>query len=401
MAANDIGFEEEYENSDETNDLTDEEEIIRFYFHRGFHYEEILNFLQKFHDKEMSLSTLKRRIKKYGLQRKNSDYDLDVVRDAVRSLLDGPGCCRGYRAIWHTLQMNGITVPRVVVAELLRELDPEGVQERSRHRLKRRVYRNPGPNYSWHCDGYDKLKPYGFPIHGCIDGWSRKILWLYVTQSNNQPNNIAMYYLEAVQQYNGCPIDFITDLGTENGLAVAIHIFFRNDPNSHRYVSSPCNQRIEGWWSFLRKDQTSWWMNFFKDLVDAGTLDLTLSLHTECLWFCFAALLQENLNEVKENWNSHYIRKSRYDTLQGRPDSLYYLPELHNGRSNLHLPVPEEEKLYAREHIISDYTGQNDFQRYFTYIVESNSLEKPSHWRDALELYHVLINCANNGEIVV
>jgi hypothetical protein len=30
MAANNIGFEEEYENSDETNDLTDEEEITRF-----------------------------------------------------------------------------------------------------------------------------------------------------------------------------------------------------------------------------------------------------------------------------------------------------------------------------------------------------------------------------------
>jgi hypothetical protein len=70
MPANNIGFEEEYENSDETNDLTDEEEIVRFYFHRGFRYEEILNFLQKFHDKEMSLSTLKCRIKKYGLQRK-------------------------------------------------------------------------------------------------------------------------------------------------------------------------------------------------------------------------------------------------------------------------------------------------------------------------------------------
>ena len=27
-----------------------------------------------------------------------------------------------------------------------------------------------GPNYVWHCDGYDKLKPYGFAIHGCMDG---------------------------------------------------------------------------------------------------------------------------------------------------------------------------------------------------------------------------------------
>ena len=24
----------------------------------------------------------------------------------------------------------------------------------------------------WHLHGYDKLKPYGFVIHGCIDGYS-------------------------------------------------------------------------------------------------------------------------------------------------------------------------------------------------------------------------------------
>ncbi len=27
-----------------------------------------------------------------------------------------------------------------------------------------------GPNHVWHIDGYDKLKPFGFPIHGCVDG---------------------------------------------------------------------------------------------------------------------------------------------------------------------------------------------------------------------------------------
>ena len=26
------------------------------------------------------------------------------------------------------------------------------------------------PNFVWHLDGYDKLKPYGFAIHACIDG---------------------------------------------------------------------------------------------------------------------------------------------------------------------------------------------------------------------------------------
>ena len=27
-----------------------------------------------------------------------------------------------------------------------------------------------GPNHVWHLDGYDKLPPFGFAIHACIDG---------------------------------------------------------------------------------------------------------------------------------------------------------------------------------------------------------------------------------------
>ena len=30
------------------------------------------------------------------------------------------------------------------------------------------------PNYVWHADGMDKLKPFGFAIHGCIDGYVDK-----------------------------------------------------------------------------------------------------------------------------------------------------------------------------------------------------------------------------------
>ena len=62
------------------------------------------------------------------------------------------------------------------------------------HRPRRRVYRNERPNPAWHADGYDKSKPYGFGIHGCIDGWSRKVLWLLVTRSNSYPDNVASYF---------------------------------------------------------------------------------------------------------------------------------------------------------------------------------------------------------------
>ena len=59
-------------------------------------------------------------------------------------------------------------------------------------------------------------------------------MWLYVTRSNNQPNNMAAYFLDAVEEYGGCPVDLVTDKGTENGIIVAVQSFFRNDPVIHR-----------------------------------------------------------------------------------------------------------------------------------------------------------------------
>ena len=63
---------------------------------------------------------------------------------------------------------------------IFKDIDSEGT--RLRLRLRRRRYVSEGPNSSWHADGFDKLKPYGFPNRGCIDGYSRRILWLKVTK---------------------------------------------------------------------------------------------------------------------------------------------------------------------------------------------------------------------------
>ena len=53
--------------------------------------------------------------------------------------------------------------------------------------------------------GYDKLKPYGFPIHGAIDGYSRRIIWLEVVRSNNDPKVPASLFLKSVRENEGCP----------------------------------------------------------------------------------------------------------------------------------------------------------------------------------------------------
>ena len=177
---------------------------------------------------------------------------------------------------------------------------------------------------------------------------------LYVTRSNKQPNNVAGYYLRAVEEFGGRPAHLVTDLGTENGIMADVQSFFTDDPSSHRYVPSPQNQRIEAWCFFFRKSNSTCWINIFKDLIEERTLDLTSELELECLWFCFSGLLQKVLNEVKEHWNTHLIHN---DTVNGRPDSLFYLPELHGGTQFLspttEAPTTEAPTTEAERHSLS------------------------------------------------
>jgi len=91
------------------------------------------------------------------------------------------------------------------------------VEIRSRRKLRRRIYKAAGPNFVWHIDGYDKLKPFGFCVHGAIDGYSRKVLWLNVGSSNNNPKVIAQYYIDCVRQVGGVPRIIRGDCGTGNG----------------------------------------------------------------------------------------------------------------------------------------------------------------------------------------
>ena len=398
-----LSEESDSEEENEPQEI-DEEGIITYYFNRGFSYEEMLLFLEKRHNCKMSRSTLLRRLKSFGLSRRgfannpNHNYIIEQVRQRITELINGPASSGGYRTIWHTLEMEGLRVPRIVVQDLVKEIDPEGTELRKAHRLRRREYHNPGPNYAWHMDGYDKLKPWGFPIHGAIDGFSRKVIWLNVTRSNNSPDNIAQFYLQAVKDLEGCPVEMVTDLGTENGLVAAIQSYFRDNHDAHRYVSSLRNQRIEGWWSFFSKNRSTWWRNFFSDLESREEIDLSYDLSKECVWSCFHDLLQRDIDTVKDHWNTHRIRRSSYNTVPGRPDALFYFPERHGGVGNLLMEVPEREMYYAYEEIVQVYQ-YNEYQEYFKYAKEALGLPRVPvrDTQEACELYQRLMRVAEEG----
>ena len=76
-----------------------------------------------------SLSTLKRRLREFGLERYNQYQNFN----------NGAGCMRGYRSMWHTLCIRHvIIIPRRLVQILMRELNPGGCEVRHRRKLRQR-----------------------------------------------------------------------------------------------------------------------------------------------------------------------------------------------------------------------------------------------------------------------
>ena len=278
-------------------------QFIRFYFNLGYNYLEIRASLLANHDILMSKRTLHRRLRELSLFRRKGHTDILDVACFIEEELQKSGQLHGYRWMHLKCIHNGINIDKESVRHLLGLLDPNGVQHRARKRLQRRVYRGRGSNFIWHIDSYDKLKPFGICINGCIDGFSRQLLWLDAHVTSSDPKVIAGYYIQAVRKRMRCPRVIRADFGTENTNVRQIQMFLRRNGDdtfagerSCLLGSSPNNQRIEFWWSILRKHCAQFWLNVFHELKDSGHftgdfLDISL------IQFCFLNMIQVRICE--------------------------------------------------------------------------------------------------------
>ncbi|MEM9091310.1 MAG: hypothetical protein AAGC93_21535, partial [Cyanobacteria bacterium P01_F01_bin.53] len=159
--------------------------------------------------------------------------------------------------------------------------------------LKCRIYTVKGPNHLWHADGNDKLKRYGFCIYGCIDGFSRKVIWLSCTRTNKDPILVASDFLKSIAKINAVPKILRLDRETEKTLVADIQMLLRSEHDDSSkeiaalFGSTNHNQRIEGFWGCLRKAVLQTYIDFFSDLIMGGLLDTSSPVELECLAFCF------------------------------------------------------------------------------------------------------------------
>ena len=381
----------------------DRDTLIQLYRREGYNVKEIQGFLQVQHGIAISERHLYRLLSSWGLQKRSKQSSLADVVDAIRKELEASTQNYGYRMMRRRIFLDhSVLASSETVRQCLQLMDPIGVSARRRHRWRRRIYQSYGPNYAVHIDGWDKLKPYGISIHGAIDGFSRRILWLKACDSNKNPAYIAQFYLNWIKEISGVPRLLCADKGTENSQVRDIHRalrFCHDDENSgmasFRYMVSVHNIRIERFWSFLRTAQGLFWINLLKDMADSGLYQTQNPVHIQCARFVFTPLIQCDLDKLLRDWNQHPIRRIRNtESPNGKPDVLYFQPEA-VGTVNYKKDIGLNLNLLGN---VSGATEPNCFGCSNDFAIQAlthmlcNGYNIPENYNEALYLFIFLIN---------
>ena len=98
----------------------------------------------------ISMRTLKRITKRCGLYRHKYHSDILQVVAFIASHCESYGQMHGYRWMHYKCLKNSLVVSQETLRTVMHILDPEGIANRKAHKLQRRKYVNPGPNFVWH-----------------------------------------------------------------------------------------------------------------------------------------------------------------------------------------------------------------------------------------------------------
>ena len=335
------------------------ENDLKTYVSQNLKRSEVLDFMQRdFPQYKWSLATLDRRLRHFGIHYIDYDTPLTVVADAVQKELEGPGRLLGYRAMNQKLRTeHNVQVPRHLVYNMIAELDPEGLEARSLQRKKKKPkgqFTSEGPLWVASLDGHDKLCGYQnstFPlgVYGCIDTFSRKILFLFVCHSNSNPLVVGKMYLQYLFEAEMLPRNLRVDRGTETGKMATIHVYLlnkhedMNDPTDAIIYGPSTSNKIERWWRELHERLEKFFKEQLTILLRGREYDPHSALDRQLLAYVFIPVVQRECDIFVRYWNSHRIRgQDQLEIPAGVPDHIFSFPEQYGG-TNMGIPLHKDE----------------------------------------------------------
>ena len=196
------------------------------------------------------------------------------------------------------------------VRESVLRVNPESTQSRWSQLIKRRSYSVPSPNSLWHIDGQHSLIRWRMVIHGCIDGFSRLVLYVNC-KNNNRSDTVLQLFAAATREY-GLPSRVRSDKGGEN-FGVCEYMLRNRGTGRHSHIAgkSTHNQGIECLWRDVFRCVLSTFYSLFYQMEENLDLDPVGDNDLFALHLVFVPRINRSLEEFKNSWNQHPLRTER------------------------------------------------------------------------------------------
>ena len=255
--------------------------------------------------------TIHRRVAEYGLQNMKgfnqlSDEELDEI---IQDYISNQGKATGYNLISGHFKSIGLRIQRRRIRERLATLDPKNTALRWGVVVSRRKYQVPWPNSLWHLDGHHSLIRWKLVIHGCIDGFSRRIIFLRCC-SNNRADTVLELFLNAIKSDGDLwPSRIRVDHGVENVLVCDAMVQARGEGRGS-FIAGPSthNQRIERLWRDVFRCVCHLYYYLFYSMELSGILNPEDPVHLFTLHLIFVPRINQSLFQFAEAFNHHNVR---------------------------------------------------------------------------------------------
>ncbi|PLW28396.1 hypothetical protein PCASD_19591 [Puccinia coronata f. sp. avenae] len=282
---------------------------------KGMNLKEIQARLTQETGVDVTIRTVQLYLRKLNLKLLPNDLsDGRITMEKVFEAINNARDCllqhnTGYRRMRIILiRQYNIRIPRQIIYNVLKEIDPEGMSQRLR---------------------------------------------MFVHVTNNDPQHIGLYFLHLVSKVGGIPLKVTSDYGTET-VEMAVHqmslshiyagISKEEAEKRMHFTKSTHNQKIEALWSQMMKQHNRSIKHNIMTEIENGTYDP--DDHTQKLLFQFLwiPVFQASV-DIWVNGYNHY--QKRYDKLTTLPTGVtpefaYTTPEYFHTTNQL-VPIPSAD----------------------------------------------------------